>query len=266
MDGKEYQGELCADKKKAEFAAATVALKENTAEILVLNEGAEPISAPKEREFQPAKKQKLFTEDGKGPAMSAMEKALSKMLKRPITPEDIFYLTEESDGSFSSVLAIPCLPGKLATETWAGDTLSAKPNAEESAALKALMALTEDEEHGDQFKDACTQVWTSMMKGKGKGSMMMMMFGCMKGMMKGGGKGKGRGPKKEAGERKKVEGTGQLTGSVVEWKGSFGWITANDKIDHPDATKNGGKVYVQAKDLTGEKKELEVGAAVTFTL
>lgn len=53
-----------------------------------------------------------------------------------------------------------------------------------------------------------------------------------------------------------------VTGTVVSWKGTHGFITPDDVIDHPKASLKDGKIYVSASDvLTGE---LNVGDLVNF--
>uniref|UniRef100_A0A7S1W4N5 CSD domain-containing protein n=1 Tax=Alexandrium catenella TaxID=2925 RepID=A0A7S1W4N5_ALECA len=42
-----------------------------------------------------------------------------------------------------------------------------------------------------------------------------------------------------------------LTGEVIEWNdvGGFGWVRAFAEIDHPEAQKRGGKIFIHKKDL-----------------
>lgn len=49
----------------------------------------------------------------------------------------------------------------------------------------------------------------------------------------------------------------------MEWKGKFGWVKAAEKIEHEQAEKRDGKLYVNAKDIVGGE-ELTVGQAVEF--
>lgn len=53
------------------------------------------------------------------------------------------------------------------------------------------------------------------------------------------------------------------TGEVLEWKGQFGWLRAHEPVEHPEASKKSGKIYVAAKDLIGVKT-LELGQLVQF--
>jgi len=54
----------------------------------------------------------------------------------------------------------------------------------------------------------------------------------------------------------------RITGKVVEWKGSFGWIQPDTKVNHPEAAMNRGKIYLSEKDIEAEISD--VGAQVSF--
>ena len=64
--------------------------------------------------------------------------------------------------------------------------------------------------------------------------------------------------------RTKVQTEGRVTGTLTEWKGSFGWIEPNEPVDHPDAGKNRGRIYLAHEDVEAEISG--VGAEVTFLL
>jgi len=52
-------------------------------------------------------------------------------------------------------------------------------------------------------------------------------------------------------------------GRLLVMLGHYGWIEARGTIDHPDAQKNGGRIYVRWRDLAGEVEE---GQIVCFYL
>eukprot|EP00443_Scrippsiella_acuminata_P024348 CAMPEP_0115244442 /NCGR_PEP_ID=MMETSP0270-20121206/39987_1 /TAXON_ID=71861 /ORGANISM="Scrippsiella trochoidea, Strain CCMP3099" /LENGTH=229 /DNA_ID=CAMNT_0002659573 /DNA_START=78 /DNA_END=767 /DNA_ORIENTATION=+ len=54
-----------------------------------------------------------------------------------------------------------------------------------------------------------------------------------------------------------------ISGTVLEWKGKFGWIQPDGEVDHPMASKNNGRIYVAAQDLQGET-EMAAGGVVQF--
>merc|ERR550537_1861191 len=89
--------------------------------------------------------------------------------------------------------------------------------------------------------------------------MMSMMMGW-------GGKGKGKGgggSKASANLPREAVTETAVTGDVVEWKGNFGWIKPHADIDHPDAKKRQGNIYVNSKDVA-EGANLESGTTVQF--
>ena len=53
------------------------------------------------------------------------------------------------------------------------------------------------------------------------------------------------------------------TGSVLSWKGRFGWIRSDKRINHEEAAKHGGRVYVHISDVEG-RVELAENARVSF--
>merc|ERR1712039_219175 len=84
-----------------------------------------------------------------------MGKAVAKIVGRALEDgTDVFYLTEEGpSNNYTCVVAAPCLPGDLSSETWSGDFLESKEAAEESAAAQALTVLSKHPEHGTVFKN-----------------------------------------------------------------------------------------------------------------
>mmetsp|Transcript_421 Transcript_421/g.832 ORF Transcript_421/g.832 Transcript_421/m.832 type:complete len:303 (+) Transcript_421:124-1032(+) len=55
---------------------------------------------------------------------------------------------------------------------------------------------------------------------------------------------------------------GRICGSIVEWKGRFGWIMPDNPIDHPEARMKGGKIYLSQDDVA--EVISGVGAHVSF--
>jgi hypothetical protein len=54
-------------------------------------------------------------------------------------------------------------------------------------------------------------------------------------------------------------------GEILVMLGHYGWIMAFDEIDDPDASKNGGRIYVHKSDVVGGAK-LKQGDVVSFYL
>jgi len=65
---------------------------------------------------------------------------------------------------------------------------------------------------------------------------------------------------KPAGRREK---TCPCTGFLLVMLGNYGWIEAEGDIDHPEAARNGGRVFVHASDMS---KKCRAGDRVTFYL
>jgi len=73
--------------------------------------------------------------------------------------------------------------------------------------------------------------------------------------------GAGKGSAGKQGARQNINGPRQI-GTVIEWKGAFGWIKPSKPISHPANTR--GKVYLKAEDVASELDG--VGAEVSFKL
>lgn len=91
--------------------------------------------------------------------------------------------------------------------------------------------------------------WSAGVKGKGKGK------------DKGKDKGKSKFPAGPDLQRERLTAE-KFTGEVVEWKGKFGYVKPDEEVDHPNAKKKEGKLWVSVKDIDGD--ELTVGQSVSF--
>uniref|UniRef100_A0A7S1F880 Uncharacterized protein n=1 Tax=Noctiluca scintillans TaxID=2966 RepID=A0A7S1F880_NOCSC len=104
-------------------------------------------------------------------------------------------------------------------------------------------------------------------KGASKGASLQFPAAALSKGLKGKGKGKGkkeRGPSGPDLPRERVS-EDPLMGEVVDWKGKYGWITPQVPIEHADKDKNGGRIYINIKDLP-EGAEMEIGKLVEFYL
>lgn len=54
----------------------------------------------------------------------------------------------------------------------------------------------------------------------------------------------------------------RVTGKLIQWRGKFGWIKPDTRIDHPAAASRGGKIYIGQEDVEGG--ELDLKSTVTF--
>jgi len=54
-------------------------------------------------------------------------------------------------------------------------------------------------------------------------------------------------------------------GSLLEWKGKFGWISPDTPIEHPEARKHGGRVFLSGTDLGSvSEKSLIAGLRLSY--
>ena len=60
-------------------------------------------------------------------------------------------------------------------------------------------------------------------------------------------------------------GSGRSVGTVLAWKGMYGWIKADSKVMHPAAVKHDGQVFVNLTDLDG-MVDLQPGERVSFNV
>merc|ERR1740129_1828726 len=73
-------------------------------------------------------------------------------------------------------------------------------------------------------------------------------------------KGKGKGKRKGTGHklpRERITET-PITGSVIEWKGKYGWLQPSVPIEHEKAQRHEGRVFVSSSDI-GDLPGLTVG-------
>eukprot|EP00435_Cladocopium_sp_Y103_P014040 s2224_g3.t1 len=74
-----------------------------------------------------------------------------------------------------------------------------------------------------------------------------------------GGHGRGGGDK----ERTVVAPIPRL-GTIRKWRGTYGWIEADKAVDHPEAARNHGLIFLHIKDFQGEA--VKEGIRVTFSV
>lgn len=102
--------------------------------------------------------------------------------------------------------------------------------------------------------------WSSWGTGKGSGTFAKGKFGG-KGV-KGKGKGK-RGPGHKLPRTRVTE--NPVLGEVLEWKGKYGWIRPSEQVQHAQADRREGKIFVSQQDLVGTS-ELVPGRLCQFQI
>mmetsp|Transcript_22297 Transcript_22297/g.56794 ORF Transcript_22297/g.56794 Transcript_22297/m.56794 type:complete len:362 (-) Transcript_22297:163-1248(-) len=297
FEGQEYAGELAANTKAAEKSAAQQALQAYANGIASL---PTPGSAPKKTSAPlgpgvlggrgagqfgapggpsgpgaagavPADKAKTAApgSNENNPALTdkvILNATCMKIAKRALQKGETIYETVQlgigqTPAGFTSTVQLKCLPGEWANKVFTGQIYANKHGAEQSAATAALAAIMADEE-----LSAMANAQPSASKSNGGRT---------------GGKGKGK-----KGEGKDGEGgwtfipsgpdlpreplpegqsESKVSGEVVQWKGSHGWVKPDTEVEHEMATRRGGKVYVSKQDLVG-CETLEEGDKVLFRL
>lgn len=56
-----------------------------------------------------------------------------------------------------------------------------------------------------------------------------------------------------------------MQGTVIGWRGSFGWVRATTPLNHPEAAKHSGKIFLHRSDVEGESR-IKNGTTVSFFL
>jgi len=78
-------------------------------------------------------------------------------------------------------------------------------------------------------------------------------------------KGKGKGKRPSGPNLARTRLTDSLvTGTVDEWKGSYGWIKPHEKVNHHQAAEHAGRLYIHKIDLEWWVKALTPGSFCRF--
>jgi len=182
----QYAGETASTKKEAEQNAALIALQNHSDAVAAL-----PTTTPGQ-----GKKRKagdaglglgvatpvLGGAAATGQNKLAVNNALSRILKRPLSKEDTVFQSVQTVGGWQCTLSMPGLPGEWAMLAWAGEVGANEKQAQDNACLQAMNAIQSDMSFAQLL--AAPKVQKHNPKGKGKGK---DFFG------KGKGKGKGKG-------------------------------------------------------------------------
>jgi len=294
LEGQEYAGELSTNQKNAEKSAAQQALQAYSAISATLLQAAVahkkckipgPLGVPQPFMLnlepmvprslgnpaggaaaeQPAVKQEA--DSGENPALTDKVKlnaACMKIVKRALQKGETLYETRQvgiskSFSGYQSTVRLMCLPEIWANQMFPGQVCANKQGAEQSAAGVALAAIMADPELSAQITKVNTAPAqpkaNKKSKGKGGGAEQAWRW-------KGGWSWSASGPDLP---RERVSETA-ITGEVLEWKGSFGWVKPSVEIEHPAASRRGGKIYLHQRDLVDGEQELSPGTTVIFQL
>lgn len=257
LEGQEYAGHLCADAKSAEKSAAEQALQANF--LLVQAQKDQPKRMMSgEDGFLAEKKPRI--DPALNPAITPkteLNSLIGKISKKVLQKGETLYVANKIGSLYQATVQSAALPDEWASRAWAGELCPTRQQAEQSAAEQALKDIKEDAELMEKAhrpgKPGGKGQKTSGGGGGGNkgywGQMMQMMQTFLQ----------------EGGEvmfREQVT-SDFVTGTVLEWKGKFGWIKPDAPVDHEFSTWRDGKVWVSLKDLSG-LEELSEGQRVRF--
>ncbi|CAE8610197.1 unnamed protein product, partial [Polarella glacialis] len=226
MEGQEYAGELSANPKEAEKSAAQQAMQAYSTVLSQLP----PLRAGQKKKKPAASADgavKKPIPEGENPAMTDKVKLNAlcmKIAKRALQKGETLYETRQmgigkAPTGYQTTVRLVCLPGEWANKMFAGQVCQNKQSAEQSAAGIALAAMLLDPELAEAAAKAPEKKKAERPEG-GKG--------------KGKGWGKGfwgfmSGPDLP---RERVTEAPVLC-TVLEWKGSFGWVKPVADLEHP---------------------------------
>eukprot|EP00439_Symbiodinium_sp_Y106_P011051 s2674_g1.t1 len=265
IQGQEYAGHLCINQKDAEKSAAEQAVMAFSSQMAVLKPPVQRDKKRKPRTPEEIAERKAKQEAEGNPAITPktlLNALVMKIAKRYLQKGETVYETKTYNGGghqdSSSMLVhftkatvkLSALPGEWSERMWAGHVCTTKQKAEQSAAEIALESIKQDKELMEEADKP--KGFGKGGKGKGKGFMWdPWQWGWMWGM-----------PSSEL-PRKDVL-TESITGEVIEWKESHGWIKADVELDHKAASRREGKIFVGKSDAPEDG--LVAGAKVSFTV
>eukprot|EP00933_Yihiella_yeosuensis_P033866 TRINITY_DN2747_c2_g4_i1.p1 TRINITY_DN2747_c2_g4~~TRINITY_DN2747_c2_g4_i1.p1 ORF type:complete len:485 (-),score=113.67 TRINITY_DN2747_c2_g4_i1:55-1509(-) len=67
-----------------------------------------------------------------------------------------------------------------------------------------------------------------------------------------------------AGQPRKLVSTKRVVGTILDWRGKFGWIQPATPVDHEQASRSNGRIFLAAEDV--QEELAGVGGPVTFFL
>ncbi|CAK9042399.1 unnamed protein product [Durusdinium trenchii] len=251
MDGQEYAGHLCLDQKSAEKSAAEQALQANAHLVQALKEaGSGKRPAPKSAAEDMADKRARMEENPALTPKTELNSLIGKIAKKVLAKGETIYVSNRIGNQYQATVQSVALPDEWAQRAWAGELCATRQKAEQSAAEQALKDIKTDPVLMAEAMTVKNKQGAKVPVGKkGWGYMMEMM----KNFLQNGG---------TAMFREAVT-TDFVTGSVIEWKGKFGWIKPDSPIDHEWAKYRDGKIWVSKQDLSG-LEELSEGQRVQF--
>lgn len=145
MDGQEFAGEICKTSKEAKVSAAQQVLLHFADQMRQMPANAEKAPKSKKRAasdaLDPAEKMaRIEGTSNKG----ELNATYSKIIRRPTGKGEVVYTTQQVQGGFQSQVQLPGLPPPWNNESWAGEAMPKKADAEQSVAGVALATIRGD--------------------------------------------------------------------------------------------------------------------------
>ncbi|CAK9042348.1 Hypothetical protein SCF082_LOCUS24378 [Durusdinium trenchii] len=206
--------------------------------------------APKSAAEDMADKRARMEENPALTPKTELNSLIGKIAKKVLAKGETIYVSNRIGNQYQATVQSVALPDEWAQRAWAGELCATRQKAEQSAAEQALKDIKTDPVLMAEAMTVKNKQGAKVPVGKkGWGYMMEMM----KNFLQNGG---------TAMFREAVT-TDFVTGSVIEWKGKFGWIKPDSPIDHEWAKYRDGKIWVSKQDLSG-LEELSEGQRVQF--
>jgi len=234
IDGIEFAGEPATNEKDAERNVARQAMLSYAGEVQKLASQPSAKKWTKKKSAGSAAASQAGAQAWNDHPKTKLMEVLARILGRNPVKDDCLLQHIQTPVGFQATIQLPGLPGKMGTMAWAGQVVQFWKDAEKSAAKIALDAISKNPE----FAHALTKKITDQEGGAAKKQKTSEE--------------KATGVYKGSKERERLT-ANIVTGSIVEWKGHFGWVNLHTPIEHEEAKKKGGKVYLHQQDWKGAK-------------
>eukprot|EP00928_Gymnodinium_smaydae_P047587 TRINITY_DN31772_c0_g1_i1.p1 TRINITY_DN31772_c0_g1~~TRINITY_DN31772_c0_g1_i1.p1 ORF type:complete len:348 (-),score=86.86 TRINITY_DN31772_c0_g1_i1:89-1132(-) len=285
LNGEQYAGETKLNPKESQKSAAWQALQAHAAERELYAQkpaekpkskldrasaskaskgatAAAPAAAPGSAPAAAVENGEAAARQLENPALTPkvrLNTACMKIAHRYLKKGETVYQSNQVLGGFQATVQLTCLPDEWSLRVWAGEVCLNKQKAEQSAAAIALAQVLEEPSFAEALAANGRREADPTAAAKGEGRGKRGFKGVpkeMEWMLR-----------RDARQTVETEEGSPLalTGEVLEWKGSYGWIKPKEQVDHPAAAFRGGKIYVKAKDIVGADS-LAAGASVRFNL
>eukprot|EP00429_Kryptoperidinium_foliaceum_P098354 CAMPEP_0176235282 /NCGR_PEP_ID=MMETSP0121_2-20121125/26758_1 /TAXON_ID=160619 /ORGANISM="Kryptoperidinium foliaceum, Strain CCMP 1326" /LENGTH=318 /DNA_ID=CAMNT_0017574699 /DNA_START=164 /DNA_END=1120 /DNA_ORIENTATION=- len=268
LDGVQFAGEVAANPKAAEQAAAKIVLDNYAEEVALIMSKANASKNKKKRKaneilIDPAEavatgglSALLGTAGAIDNAKVKLNNALMRLVRRPVSKGDVNFHTVQTAVGFQCTISMPCLPGDWGGLAWAGEVASKKKQAEENAAQQAVNAIEADPEMMAQIMMSISRSQASAGKSKrarwgeedwsGMSPHMAAAMAQYSQSISSPCGGKGAASAASAPVPRIRITSVPVSGVICEWAGSYGWIKPYEPIKHDSARLTEGRIHLDA--------------------